>query len=61
MNTGMTMLSNYEYTELIIKAHKYDLLREMAVSDRHYVTDKESSIYELTKDELKAIDERGKF
>ena len=61
MYENMTVLTNTEYAELIIKAHKYDLLREMAVSGRCYVTDKESSIYELTKDELKAIDERGKF
>ena len=53
----MTVLTNTEYAELIIKAHKYDMLRKIAV-DSSYVTDKAASIYELTENELKAIDER---
>ena len=57
MYENMTVLTNTEYAELIIKAHKYDMLRKIAV-DSSYVTDKTASIYELTENELKAIDER---
>ena len=55
MYENMTVLTNTEYAELIIKAHKYDKLREMAVNGS-YVTDREELIFELTEDELKAID-----
>ena len=57
MYENMTVLTNTEYAELIIKAHKYDMLRKIAV-DSSYVTDKEALIYELAENELKAIDER---
>ena len=57
MYENMTVLTNTEYAELIIKAHQYDMLRKIVV-DSSYVTDKEALIYELTENELKAIDER---
>ena len=57
MYENMTVLTNTEYAELIIKAHKYDMLRKIAV-DSSYVTDKAASIYELTENELKTIDKR---
>lgn len=60
MYENMTVLTNMEYAELIIKAHKYDILRERAVNSS-YVTDRDALIFELTENEIKAIDERKDF
>ena len=59
MMENMTVLTNKEYAELVIKARKFDQLREQAVKSK-YVCSDEIIIFELTEDELKAIEERRK-
>ena len=59
MYENMTVLSNQEYAELVIKAHKYDLLKEKAAKSCSLM-DYEITIFELTQEELKAIEERRK-
>lgn len=59
MYENMTVLSNKEYAELVIKAHKYDQLREQAVKSK-YVYSNDAIIFELTENEIKAIEERRK-
>lgn len=59
MYENMTVLPNNEYAELVIKAHKYEQLREQAVKSK-YVCSDDIVIFELTEDELKAIEERRK-
>ena len=52
-------ITTVEYKELIIKAHKYDQLREKAVNSS-FISDYEAIIYELTEEEAEAIEERRK-
>ena len=59
MYENMTVLTNKEYTELVIKAHKYDQLREKAVNSS-FISDYEVIIYEITEEEEEAIEERRK-
>ena len=56
---GTVIVSAEEYKELVIKAHKYETLRIKAVNS-NTVLDHEISIFELTPEELNAIDERRK-
>ena len=56
---GTVIVSAEEYKELVIKAHKYETLRIKAVKS-NTVLDYEISIFELTPEELNAIDERRK-
>ena len=58
MYENMTVLPNKEYAELVIKANKYDRLREKATESR-FATTEEEIIFELTEEEKKAIEERG--
>ena len=51
----MTELTNKEYSELVIKAHKYDQLRNICVAGK-FATTEEETIFEITakeKDEMK--------
>ena len=57
MYENMTVLPNNEYAELVIKAHKYEQLREQAVKSKYVYSD-DIIIFELTEDELKAIEAR---
>ena len=57
MYENMTVLPNNEYAELVIKAHKYEQLREQAVKSKYAYSD-DIIIFELTEDELKAIEAR---
>lgn len=59
MYENMTVLTNKEYAELVIKAHKYDQLRKGVVGSR-FATTEEEIIFELTEEEKKAIEERRK-
>ena len=59
MYEDMTVLPNRQYAELVIKAHKYEQLRAQAVKSL-YVSLEDIVIFELTEDELKAIEERRK-
>ena len=61
MYENMTVLTNQEYSELIIKAHKYDMLRKRALEGGIYIPDGEVMIYEFTEDEINTIKERRKF
>lgn len=61
MYENMTVLTNQEYSELIIKAHKYDMLRKRALESEIYIPDGEVMIYEFTEDEINTIKERRKF
>ena len=56
---GEVTITAREYRELIIKAHKYDQLREKAVNSS-FVSDCEAIIYEITEEEAEAIEERRK-
>lgn len=56
---GTVIVSEEEYKELVIKAHKYETLRIKAVNS-NTVLDYEISIFELTPEELNAIEERRK-
>ena len=57
MYENMTVLTNKEYAELIIKAHKYDQLRQRAVNGT-FTTTEEDTIFELTDEEILEIKER---
>lgn len=59
MYENMTVLPNKEYAELVIKAHKYEQLREQAVKST-YICSSDITMFELTEDELNAIEERRK-
>ena len=56
---GEVTIAAEEYKVLIIKAHKYDQLREKAVNSS-FISDCEAIIYELTEEEAEAIEERRK-
>lgn len=56
---GTVIVSAEEYKELVIKSHKYETLRIKAVNS-NTVLDYEISIFELTPEELNAIEERRK-
>lgn len=57
MYENMTVLSNKEYAELAIKAHKYDVLRSRALKSGFY-TLIDDSIYNFTDEEVKAMEEK---
>lgn len=59
MYENMTVLTNKEYAELVIKAHKYEQLREQVLKST-YVCSSDITIFELTEAELKTIEERRK-
>lgn len=58
MYENMTVLPNNEYAELVIKAHKYEQLREQVIKSTSYVCSSDIIIFELTENELKAIEAR---
>lgn len=57
MYENMTVLTNTEYAELVIKAYKYEQLRKKALESM-YVSIEEIAIFEPTEEELKAVAER---
>lgn len=57
MYENMTVISNREYAELVIKAHKYELLRKNATGSS-FVTSDDVLIFEITKNELDIIHKR---
>ena len=59
MYENMTVLSNEEYAELAIKAHKYDQLRAICVAGT-FATTEEEIIFEITKKEKNEMKERRK-
>lgn len=55
----MTMLSNKEYAELVIKANKYEQLRRKALKDG-YATISDDAIFEFTEEELENMEKKRK-
>lgn len=59
MYENMTMLSNKEYAELVIKANKYEQLRRKALKDG-YATISDDAIFEFTEEELENMEKKRK-
>ena len=57
MDANMVMISSAEYRELVLKAYKYDKLRERCVTST-YATTEEEILFEITEEEQKAMEER---
>ena len=58
---GIT-ISLEEYKELILKAYKYDKLREIRVNINNWdISDEEALLFDVPEEELKAIRERRPF
>lgn len=55
-------ISLEEYKELILKAYKYDKLREIRVNiDNWDISDEEALLFDVSEEERKAIKERRPF
>lgn len=51
-----------EYRELILKAYKYDKLREIRVNINNWdISDEEALLFDVSEEEKKAIKERRPF
>ena len=59
MDANMVMISSAEYRELVLKAYKYNKLRERCVTST-YVTTEEEILFDITEEEKKAMLERRK-
>ena len=58
---GIT-ISLEEYKELILKAYKYDKIREIRVNPKNWdISDEEALLFDVPEEELKAIRERRPF
>ena len=58
---GIT-ISLEEYKELILKAYKYDKLREIRVNINNWdISDEEALLFDVPEEERKAIKERRPF
>lgn len=58
---GIT-ISLEEYKELILKAYKYDKLREIRVNINNWdISDEEALLFDVSEEERKAIKERRLF
>ena len=58
---GIT-ISLEEYKELILKAYKYDKIREIRVNPKNWdISDEEALLFDVPEEELKAIRERSPF
>ena len=58
---GIT-ISLEEYKELILKAYKYDKLREIRVNPKNWdISDEEALLFDVSEEEKKAIKERRPF
>ena len=58
---GIT-ISLEEYKELILKAYKYDKLREIRVNINNWdISDEEALLFDISEEERKAIKERRPF
>lgn len=53
----VVMITTEEYKDLVLKANKYDLLRERTVNST-FATSDEVVIFELTEEELNDIEKR---
>lgn len=58
---GIT-ISLEEYKELILKAYKYDKIREIRVNPKNWdISDEETVLFDVSEEERKAIKERRPF
>lgn len=57
MVVGAVVITTEEYKDLVLKANKYDLLRERTVNST-FATSDEVVIFELTDEELNDIEKR---
>lgn len=55
----MVMITTEEYKDLVLKAYKYDKLRERCVTSA-FATTVEEILFEITEEEQKAMEERRK-
>lgn len=55
----MVMITTEEYKELVLKADKYDKLRERCVAST-FATTVEEILFDITEEEEKAMEERRK-
>ena len=59
---GTVEITIEEYKELILKAYKYDKIREIRVNPKNWdISDEEAVLFDVPKEELKAIRERSPF
>lgn len=56
---GAVTITAGEYRELVLKADKYDKLRERCVTST-YATTEEEVLFEITEEEHNAMEERRK-
>ena len=59
MDANMVMISSAEYRELVLKAYKYDKLRERCLTST-YTTTLEDILFDITEEEQKAMEDRRK-
>lgn len=58
---GIT-ISLEEYKKLILKAYKYDKIREIRVNPKNWdISDEEALLFDVSEEERKAIKERRPF
>ena len=55
---GTVIITTEEYEELVLKAYKYDKLRENCVAGR-YATTEEDILFDITDAEKKEMEERS--
>ena len=59
---GTVEITIEEYRELILKAYKYDKIREIRVNPKKWdISDEEALLFDVPEEELKAIRERSPF
>lgn len=59
MVVGAVVITTEEYKDLVLKADKYDKLREKCVAST-FATTEEEILFEITEEEKKAMLERRK-
>ena len=59
MVVGAVVITTEEYKDLVLKADKYDKLREKCVTST-FATTVEEILFEITEEEQKAMEERRK-
>ena len=59
---GTVEITIEEYKELILKAYKYDKIREIRVNPKNWdISDEEALLFDVPEEEKKAIKERRPF
>ena len=59
---GTVEITIEEYKELILKAYKYDKIREIRVNPKNWdISDEEALLFDVSEEEKKAIKERRPF